>query len=119
MSDAFTVAKIAEMAHEVNRLFCSQIGDDSQKPWEDAPDWQKDSAIDGVNAIIANPDRKASESHEGWLEHKRNDGWKYGPVKDADKKEHPCFVSYDELPKDQQVKDHLFTGVVKSLISLM
>ena len=26
--------------------------------------------------------------------------------------EHPCFVPYDQLPKEQQVKDALFVAVV-------
>jgi len=46
---------------------------------------------------------------------KLKDGWKHGPVKDPEKKEHPCLIPYDELPKEQQVKDHLFIGVVKAL----
>jgi len=46
-------------------------------------------------------------------------GWKYGAVKDADKKEHPCFVPYEELPKEQQAKDHLFKATVSALSPLL
>jgi hypothetical protein len=36
-------------------------------------------------------------------------------VKDAEKKEHPCFRPYDELPAEQKIKDALFIAVVHAL----
>ncbi len=36
-------------------------------------------------------------------------------MKDAEKKEHPCFVPYAELPAKQRMKDHLFGAVVRTL----
>ena len=114
-----TTEQVAGIANELNRLFCVQIGDNSQPGWEDAPDWHRNSLISGVKAIIDNPDSRPEESHEGWLECKRKDGWGFGPVKDAEKKEHPCFVPFSELPVEQKAKDHLFTGTVKALIPLI
>jgi hypothetical protein len=58
-----------------------------------------------------------SAQHEAWCDHKIADGWKYGPVKDAGKKEHPCLVPYDELPPEQKAKDYVFRAIVTSLIS--
>ena len=52
--------------------------------------------------------------HESWLAEKIRDGWKYGPVKDPEKKEHPCLVLYGELPASQALKDSLFVEAVKS-----
>jgi len=46
------------------------------------------------------------------------DGWKYGPVKDVEKKEHPCCVEYHELPVDQKAKDFIFRAVVYELLQL-
>ena len=43
---------------------------------------------------------------------KADEGWKYGPVKDADKKEHPCFLPYHNLPLEQRMKDYLFGAIV-------
>ncbi|MCL6401897.1 hypothetical protein EXT66_11560 [Pectobacterium carotovorum subsp. carotovorum] len=102
---------IERTAHEVDRAYCAALGDHSQPAWDDAPDWQKDSAIEGV-VFHLNGDHPPEASHNKWLEFKKQDGWKYGPVKDAEKKEHPCFVPYDQLPKEQQVKDYLFRAVV-------
>lgn len=115
MSDkAVDVALIAKVAHEANRAYCTAIGDDSQPPWDQAPDWQRDSAIKGVEAHLAS-DLTPQESHEAWLEHKRAEGWTYGEVKNADLKQHPCFVPYAELPIEQRAKDYIFAGVVRAL----
>jgi len=113
-----TNEQIAKVAHEINKAFCESIGDDSQLTWEDAPDWQKESAINGVQFHIDNPDALPSNSHESWLKQKEDEGWKYGPVKDPEKKEHPCFVPYDELPVEQKSKDYLFKQVIHSLKNL-
>lgn len=105
---------IAKICHEVNRAYCAALGDHSQPAWSDAPEWQRSSAIKGVEFTIANPDAPPSASHDSWLKEKRDTGWKYGSVKDPVRKEHPCFVPYDELPLEQKVKDYLFQAVVKS-----
>lgn len=106
---------IARVCHEINRAYCFSIGDDSQPSWEDAPDWQKDSAIAGVKAHLDNPDMTPEQSHESWIEHKRADGWSWGPKKDPEKKEHPCFCRYDQLPQEQRTKDYLFKAVIQAL----
>ena len=107
---------IAMVAHEVNRAYCTAIGDDSQPSWLDAPDWQKESAINGVIFHIEN-DVTPEDSHENWMSHKKADGWVWGEVKDPDKKTHPCMISYHLLPQEQRVKDYLFKSLVDSLRS--
>lgn len=106
---------IAKVCHEANRAYCAALGDGSQLPWEEAPEWQRLSAIAGVHFNLESPDAPASASHDSWLAEKRAQGWKYGPVKDVAKMEHPCFVPYEELPLAQQRKDHLFKAVVAAL----
>ena len=110
-----TVEQIAKVCHQANKALCESQGDFSQVGFKEAPEWQRQSAMVGVEFNQENPDAPASSSHDGWLREKEADDWKYGPVKDAYKKEHPCFVPYDELPKDQQVKDHLFKAIVAAL----
>lgn len=107
--------QIAIVCHEANRAYCQSIGDHSQKSWEDAEQWQRDSAEKGVAFALANPDAPASAQHDAWLKDKLDDGWKYGPVKNAETKEHPCCVAYDELPDEQKAKDYLFQAIVKCL----
>lgn len=113
------VEQIAQVAHETNRAYCHTIGDDSQMPWDDAPQWQKDSAINGVQFHIDNPEAGCSGSHENWLKVKYAEGWKYGEKKTPEKKEHPCCVPYEELPPEQRVKDALFVGVTRALKVLL
>jgi hypothetical protein len=115
------VQAIAQVCHEANRAYCATIGDNSQPSWEDAPDWQKESAVKGVefhlSALQSGVKPSPSASHESWLAEKRDAGWKYGPVKDADKKEHPCFIPYDGLPLDQRLKDYIFSAIVEAVFA--
>jgi len=113
------VEKIAKVAHEVNRAYCLSLGDTSQAPWESAPEWQRTSCIKGVEHHLQNPDETAEGSHAKWLEEKERTGWKYGPVKDAEKKEHPCFVPFEKLTAADKAKDFLFREVVRQLKGLV
>jgi len=107
--------QIAIICHEANKALCEVNGDFSQKSWGDAADWQRESAVKGVNFRIDNPDAPASAQHDAWSKDKLADGWVYGEVKDADKKTHPCLVSFEGLPEFQQKKDKLFQGIVDAL----
>ena len=111
------IEQIARVAHEVNRAYCEALGDTSQAPWEDAPQWQKDSAINGVKFHLDNPQAGPEASHETWLAEKLAAGWTWGEVKNAEKKEHPCVMSYAALPVEQRAKDYLFRGVVHAIAS--
>ena len=108
------VEQIAKTCHEVNKAFCESIGDHTQPSWDGAPDWQRGSAINGVRYHLGHPNSKPSDSHNNWIAEKKADGWVYGEVKDPKKKEHPCIIAYEDLPKDQQTKDALFISVVRS-----
>lgn len=109
------IMEIAKVCHEVNRAYCQALGVLSQPAWEDAPDWQRSSAVNGVRFIQSHPDAKPSASHDSWLAEKTRDGWTYGPVKDPELKQHPCFVPYDALPVEQKAKDYIFGAVVRTL----
>lgn len=107
--------EIAEVCHELNRAYCQALGDFSQQEWSVAPEWQRQSAILGVEFHLGNPDSKPSDSHESWMRQKEQDGWKFGPVKSPDLKEHPCMVPFEELSTEQQAKDYIFHAAVKNL----
>ncbi len=109
------VMAIARVAHEANKAYCEGIGDMSQFSWDESPEWQRHSSIKGVQFHLENPDATEAASHESWLAEKERDGWKYGPVKNPEAKEHPCFVPHSELPLSQQLKDRLFKAVVDAL----
>jgi hypothetical protein len=113
----YSVEDIAKMCHETNKHFTRLIGDYSQHSWEEAEEWQRQSAIEGVKFALENPDASASAQHDAWCRDKVKDGWKYGPAKDAEKKEHHCLVPYCELPQEQRTKDHLFKAIVKAMLA--
>lgn len=106
------IMEAAKASHEANKTYCESIGDVSQPPWDEAPDWQKDSAVAGVKFHIENPDAKDAASHDSWLAQKEADGWVYGDVKDEKAKTHPCIVPFEDLPLSQQSKDGLFRETV-------
>ena len=103
--------EIACVAHTANRIYCNSIGDFSQVPWELAPDWQKQSAVLGVQGVLLDG-RGPEASHENWYDHKIKEGWTLGEVKDFDKKTHPCLMPYSDLSEEQKGKDKLFVAIV-------
>lgn len=108
-----TPEQIARVCHEVNRAYCLSLGDETQVAWEDAPDWQRQSAIVGV--AKAQEGATPEQLHESWGAQKVADGWVFGLVKDAEAKTHPCLVPYADLPREQRTKDYLFSAVVRTL----
>ncbi len=109
------IIQIARAAHEVNAAYCLSIGDDSQPGWNEAPQWQRDSAVAGVQYRLDHPESTPADSHNSWLKQKAEDGWSYGSVKDPELKKHPCFLPYEQLPPHQKTKDYLFQAVVDAL----
>lgn len=109
------IEEIAKICHDANKSLCETNGDNSQNVWEEAEEWQRESAIKGVEFAMANPDAPAHAQHDAWRDDKIANGWKYGDVKDADKKDHPCILPFYDLPPYQQAKDFLFKSIVNSL----
>jgi hypothetical protein len=109
------IEKIARVCHEANRGWCIANGDHSQAAWEDAAEWQRESAIDGVKFALSNPDARDSAQHDSWMQLKLSEGWRYGKIKDATAKTHPCLVPFEQLPAEQQAKDRIFRAIVKAL----
>lgn len=111
------VDKVARICHQVNKSYCQALGDNSQVDWDIAPEWQKESAINGVVHILeSGRESTPADSHKSWLDQKVKDGWVYGKIKNADKKEHPCIVDFYKLPKEQQAKDFIFYALVCEFI---
>lgn len=113
MTETQRIETIARACHEANRAWCEAHGDLSQPVWTEAPDWQRDSALEGVHGVLSG--NTPAQSHEGWLQHKIAAGWAWGAVKDPERKLHPCMVGYEDLPPMQKTKDALFVAVVRAL----
>lgn len=106
---------IAIVCHQANKAWCELNGDHTQKDWDEAEQWQRDSAITGVKFRINNPTAGNDAQHNAWLKDKVDAGWVYGEVKDAEAKTHPCIVPFEKLPAFQQKKDALFCAIVDAL----
>ena len=104
----------AYVAHEVIRAFCKSIGEIPQPPWDELSQELKLSTLSGVMFRLGHPDASSADQHIQWAKDKEEAGWVYGPVKDPEKKQHPCLVPYEELPQEQRSKDYLFAAVVNA-----
>lgn len=111
----YTDEQIARVCHEANRALQAIHDDPAPSNWWDveSPDIQA-SVIDGVRK--ARQGRTPRELHDDWCAYKRAEGWRYGLVKDAVEKTHPCLVPYDDLPPGQRVKDNVFLAIVERMI---
>jgi len=107
---------ISAVCHDANRAYCQEVGDFTQKPWNDASEADRESTINSVKFHLENPSAGPSASHDAWKRYKKSKGWRYGPFKDARKKEHPCMVEYEALPMEQKLKDYIFCNIVKAFI---
>lgn len=112
------IEDIARVAHEANRAWCYANGDDSQRAWNDAEDWQRASCVDGVRFVLDNPEAGDAAQHENWRRMKLAEGWTYGDVKRPDSRQHPCMVPFDDLPAFQRAKDQLFRSIVLALAAV-
>lgn len=113
--------EVAQIAYEAIRNYCV-ISNDGLKhtAWEDSPEWVKKSFTAGVTWLRIHPNNLSlfsSANHDHWLSDRKSKGWKYGPFKDIVKKENPCIVPYEKLPKYQIKKDNLFKAIVGVLSS--
>ncbi len=112
-----TTEDVARICHAANKEYCETLGDHSQKPWDEAEQWQRESAIKGVTFALYNPEAPPSAQHDAWLKDKEADGWKWGNVKDPINRLHPCMMPYEDLPAEQRGKDYLFRAIVRSMVA--
>jgi RyR domain len=111
-----TPEAIAHVVHEANRALQLEQNDPTNPvspAWVDTDAETRESAVAGVAAVQAGA--TPEQSHEGWCAFKHAHGWTYGVHKDPLARTHPCLVPYDDLPASQQLKDHLFVAIVKTL----
>lgn len=111
-----TIDEVAKVCHQANKAYCESIGDTSQPNWEDAPEWQKESCLEGVKARAKHSMISAAQNHNLWMQRKLEAGWTLGDTKDPEKKTHPCLKPWKELPVEQRIKDELFLSVAACLL---
>lgn len=106
---------IACVCHEANKAICESVGDTSQVHWNEAPEWQRGSAIEGVVEVLDDPSITPETLHKRWMKKKIDDGWVYGSEKSEEKKTHPNLVDYDDLSDIDKLKDDVFLAICNSM----
>lgn len=56
-------------------------------------------------SILDLSEQLAKNTHENWSQSRMNDGWKYGPKRDDQKKEHPSLIPYEDLSESEKHYD--------------
>jgi hypothetical protein len=55
--------------------------------------------------IVEMTELLARNTHENWAHERLSHGWRWGPARSDEKKEHPCLVAYDDLPEEEKEYD--------------
>jgi hypothetical protein len=50
-------------------------------------------------------DLLAKNAHDVWARQRLRDGWRYGPERSDQRKEHPALVPYEQLSDEEKVYD--------------
>src|SRR4051812_48275708 len=67
--------------------------------------------------IIELTEQLARNTHENWSRQRLAEGWRYGPVRDDARKEHPSLVPYEELSESEKQYDR--TTALETLKAIM
>lgn len=61
----------------------------------------------------------AKNVHEIWAQKRMSEGWKHGPARNDALKEHPCLVSYEDLPESEREYDRSTAGeTLRAIIAI-
>jgi hypothetical protein len=106
--------QIARVVHAANAELQAIQGDPApSQPWDHESQELRQNVILGVRN--ARNGMTPAEHHQSWVDDKAAHGWRYGASKDQLAKTHPCLVAYDQLPRDQRVKNVLFIAIVRAM----
>jgi RyR domain-containing protein len=72
---------------------------------EEARSRKKPSQDQVARCIQSNIELLAEAEHDGWKAQREKNGWRFGEVRDDERKLHPLMVAYGNLPKEEQEKD--------------
>ncbi len=61
----------------------------------------------------------AKNAHDHWAKKRLEEGWKYGPNRDDDRKEHPNLIPYEALSEPEKEYDRqMAIETLKAIIAL-
>lgn len=69
--------------------------------------------------VVALVELLAKNTHDNWSRGRLAEGWRYGPARDDERREHPGLVPYEELPEAERNYDRTTAlETVKTLLAL-
>ena len=78
-----------------------------------------DSSIHLSKELMELVELLARNNHDIWARGRIEEGWRYGPRRDDEKKETPVLVPYDKLPESEKQYDrNTAVGALKTIIAL-
>ena len=69
------------------------------------PSPEDTSRVELSAEILALSEEMAKNTHEVWAQTRMEQGWTYGPVRNDERKEHPCLIPYEELSEEEKEYD--------------
>ena len=77
------------------------------------------SGVTLTDGILELTELLARNAHDIWGRQRLSDGWRNGPKRDDEAKEHPCLVPYEELPESEKEYDrNAAMETLKAIIAL-
>lgn len=82
------------------------------EPWEEREEDFRSQFLDVIERQCG-PDRymDAEQLHEDWVRTYATNGWRYGPVRDREKRTHPDMVPFARLGQLERDKDYVFVAL--------
>jgi hypothetical protein len=78
-----------------------------------------DTSAADLNPLQPLLEALARNAHEIWARERMKDGWSWGPARNDERKQHPCLVSYDDLPESEKAYDRaMVSETLKSVLTL-
>jgi hypothetical protein len=105
--------RVAQVVHEANRTWDAVRGVVPGAPWDQAQDWKRSTAVEGVKLALAGAE--PPELHEAWRAAKLAQGWTPGAVKDPQAKTDPMLVPYQDLSDEQMRTPDLVAAITRAL----
>jgi hypothetical protein len=69
--------------------------------------------------LVELTERLAENAHDLWAAQRLADDWTYGAKRDDQAKQHPCLVSYSNLPEAEKEYDRTMAmGTLKAILAL-
>ena len=106
--------KLAELAHEVQRVVGTMFRRPLEPKWSEAPLWKRANTINSVARILAHPEATPADDHNLWLAYRLVEGWRHGSEENHEMREHPDMVPWDQLGPEQKLRDTLFLEAVRT-----